>query len=183
MTRIILTIALLAFLAGCGGDSDKEKAAKERYRKAVATYRTDLKQWKKDQVEADECAASMKDFRDAIKELDGRLDIGLSYDEYSTQVGDVSAAYSQSDFDAGGFDCISRVGLPLEEALNAYRKAYQAWNKCFEDYACEVDSIDPQLQKHWTRASDQIQRSDDALDELQVGPRPQPPPKPAALQE
>jgi hypothetical protein len=46
-------------LAACGGESDKEKAAKARYRKAVAAYKADLKTWKEDQVAYDECVNSL----------------------------------------------------------------------------------------------------------------------------
>jgi hypothetical protein len=183
-TLRLLTIfsAALTLLAACG-ESEEDQAAKERYRKALASYKSELKQWKEDQVEYDECATAMDDFRSELKELEGRLNVGLSFDEYSTKVGDASASYNQSDFEGGGADCLLEVGLPLETALNQYRKANNKWNDCFSDLYCELDSIDPELQAHWNKASAQIERSDNALDDLQVGPRPTPPPKPKALRD
>jgi hypothetical protein len=93
----------------------------------------------------------------------------------------VAAVYNQADFGTGGLDCITDVGLPLEMAIGEYEKAYDTWQACFEDYACDVDSIDPELQTHWTKASNQIERSDSALEHFKVGSRPQPPKKPKEL--
>jgi hypothetical protein len=184
LVRRVAPIAIGAMLlVACGesGPSEAEERAQERYRNDLQEYKSDLKNWKEDQVAYDECDSSMGDFRSEIKELDGRLDVGLTYDEYGTQVGDVSAAYSQSDF-GDNLDCLSRVGFPLESALNQYRKAFQIWDECFQDIDCDPDSVTSELQSHWSKASNQIERSDRALEKLEVGPRPQLPTKPTALQ-
>jgi hypothetical protein len=180
---LALAAPLLLVLVGTAacGESDKEKAAQERYRKAVAEYKADLKNWKEDQVTYDECTDSLGTFRSEIKELDGRLSVGLSFDDYSTKVGDVAAAYNQADFQGGGLDCLTEVGLPLETATTQYEKAYDIWQKCFEGFDCDSDSITPDLQGHWEKASREIDRSDRALERFKVGPRPEPPPKPKAL--
>jgi hypothetical protein len=173
--------AMLLVACGDSGPSEAEERAQERYRTDLRAYKSDLKKWKEDQVAYDECENSMGSFRSEIKELDGRLDVGLSYDEYGTKVGDVSAAYNQSDF-GDNLDCLSTVGFPLESALNQYRRAFQIWNECFEDFDCDPDSVTSDLQGHWLKASNQIERADRALEKFEVGPRPQLPTKPQALQ-
>lgn len=178
---LVTLLLALAGIAACG-ESSEDTAAEKRYRKAVAQYRSNLKDWKADQVAYDECVKSLDRFRSQIKALDGRLGVGLSFDEYGTKVGDVAAAYNQTDFEAGGVDCLTEVVLPLETAVNQYKKAYDIWQKCFEDYACENDSITPELQDHWSKATLQIQKSDFGLEGLTVGARPPPPRKPEALQ-
>jgi hypothetical protein len=176
MKRICLMLAVFA-IAGCG-ESEEDKRTEERYREALQDYKAELKEWKEDQVAYDECVESMDAFRSKVKELDGRLSVGLDFGDYSQQVGDAAAAYSQSDFEGGGVDCLTTVGLPLENALRQYQKSYNVWQECFEDYTCEVDSIESTLRQHWDMASTNIIKSDSALDRLKVGPRPEPPPKP-----
>ena len=169
-----------ALLVACG-ESEQDKAAKEKYRKALAEYRSDLKEWKKDQVAYDECVDSIDTFRSEMKELDGRLGVGLNFEDYATKVGDVAAAYNQTDFESGGLDCVTEVGLPLETAVGQYEKAYDIWQECFEDIYCENESIDADLQKHWAKATIQIERSDRALERLKVGPRPERPARPTGV--
>lgn len=93
---------------------------------------------------------------DRAQELDSRLHIGLSYDEYTDKVGDLKVAYDQVDFDsadADQLDCLTAVGLPAEQALNQYTRAASAWSKCFDDVDCSNDSVKPTWQRHWAQAT------------------------------
>lgn len=55
------------------------------------------------------------------------------------------------------------MGIPLEEALNAYIEAYNVWNDCIGDVDCDNDSIDPELQEQWAEATERIDDARDAL--------------------
>jgi hypothetical protein len=184
MSSILKRLAWLSvasvLLAACG-ESEQDRATKEKYRKALAEYGSDLKKWKKDQVAYDECIEAMGDFRESLKDLEGRLGVGLNYEDYTDRVGDASAIYNQSDFQSGGLDCLTRVGVPLENALEQYTRAYNIWNDCIGDFDCDQDSIDSDLQRHWSKAGTQILKSDTALEDFKVGPRPQRPARPKGV--
>ncbi len=82
--------------------------------------------------EAAQCGNAFQPLLTALRELDSRLDIGLNYSEYNERVGDVKVVYDQAvgQGEGGGFDCVSSVGLPLENALQQYARASQSWSKC-----------------------------------------------------
>lgn len=101
----------------------------------------------KTQAKADRCEEALTDFQDELEELDSRLAVGLPYDEYSRQVGTIRVAYDQLSVDSLEFDCLD-VALPLEDALQDFAKAGSIWGDCIEDFDCDVDSIDPDLQEH-----------------------------------
>lgn len=109
--------------------------------------------------------------RSAVEELDSRLSVGLSYSDYATEVADVRVAYDQTDFDAlEDIECMQGVGLPLERALNQFVRAANVWDECFEDIYCETDSVDPELQTHWSKASRLAGKADSGLDAMAPEP-------------
>ncbi|MBA3429356.1 MAG: hypothetical protein H0U07_12415, partial [Actinobacteria bacterium] len=114
------------------------------------------------------CSSTFTGLLKELQSLGSRLDIGLSYDEYTNAVGDVKVVYDQTDF-AGldDLDCLSAAGLPLERALNQYVKASNVWGACFDDYACSNDSIRPELQKHWSKASASVELADGGLADME----------------
>ena len=65
--------------------------------------------------------------------------------------------------------CINRVFLPLQTALNAYAKAYNAWNDCNSDYNCDINKGDAnkKIQGSWSKASTSLTKADDGLAALQ----------------
>jgi hypothetical protein len=171
--------ALVLTVAGCGGDGqsdqereqaaqaavqrreDREHEREEARRKAVERER--------DRKNAAACQRMLTDFVDTVGELDSRLDIGLNYDEYTDQVADAKVVYDRIDFHGAGtgsLDCIQQVGLPAERALNQYAKAAGTWGDCFDDFDCDTDSIQGDLQSRWTRASAQVDRASRALNQM-----------------
>ena len=85
-----------------------------------------------------------------LGELNSRLSVGLSYDQYSTKVGDARVTYDQTDFGSVEGECLKRVGVMLEEAMNLYARAASRWNDCITDSYCDTDSIG--LQAKWENA-------------------------------
>jgi hypothetical protein len=78
----------------------------------------------------------------------------------------VRSAYDQTPIHQLQFNCLS-VGVHLETALNDFAKAADTWNTCFSDTSCSNDSIKPQLQSQWSKASDQISQAKDSLQAIQ----------------
>jgi hypothetical protein len=139
--------ALIVVASGCGGPSAAEKQAK-----AAAQQHA-------------KCKADIGPFLTALKDLNSRLDVGLSFQAYSDQVGNVKVAYDRVPFKQLSLPCL-KVGGPAEGALNAYISAYSVWNKCIGDTYCSTDSIDSELQGHWETARLKIERAQAALDRI-----------------
>lgn len=158
---VLATLLVAVVLAACGGEvvpvaSDRERTASA----SVAASRTEPP----DVVPID-CPAEMETLVDALQELDSRLTVGLSFQDYSDRVGDVQVAYDQLDVDDLGLDCLEDVGVQAEKALIAYVDAYNIWNDCISDVDCINDSITPDLQAKWAEATEFIEEARDGLDQ------------------
>jgi hypothetical protein len=112
------------------------------------------------------CADQIGDFVEQLQELDSRLDIGLNFESYSTKVSDAKVVYDQIPFDEMSQECVRQVGVPAENAFNAYVKAYNIWNNCFDDINCDNDSIKSKLQAQWAKATLLISKADGNLQAL-----------------
>ena len=158
-------------LAACGDSgptaAEKAKAAREHrraveHREALTSLATAKTSAREAQTKAEGCQRHAGDLVDALGDLNSRLNIGLSYNEYGDRVADVRVAYDDvgfADAEAVDLDCISGVGLPAEKALNTYASAYRTWNKCFESSSCANDDITPLLQKRWAKATIQVEQA------------------------
>jgi hypothetical protein len=180
-----LVLGTMAAAAGCGTDEEAEsrkrqaaeRAQAEREKRAAAERKErDRVQKAKEAFET--CTDELGDYLESLDEINSRLDIGLSYDEYTDQVGDLRVEYGKIDFDDlgdAGLTCLSDVGVPSENALNQYTKAAKRWGACFEDFDCDTDSIQPALQKRWSRASTYVEKAEEGLDKLEEEAEPRSP--------
>jgi hypothetical protein len=101
--------------------------------------------------------------RDALDELDARLDVGLTFRDYGDYVGDISVASNRLDIDAltaEGEHCLAAAIL-LNNAFLKYIDANESWNDCIQDTDCDTDSIEPDLQGFWVDASDALEEAGD----------------------
>ena len=110
------------------------------------------------------CQAELGDLVAALEEINGRLDVGLIFTDYSERLGDASVADNRIRFAQLEPGCISEVGVVVEQGLNRYLKAQNRWDACIEDLYCVTDSIEPALQRQWTRADQLIERARAALE-------------------
>jgi hypothetical protein len=144
--RLALGVCLLFSVASCGDDGSAGSAPESD----VSTEEAQL------------CQSEIRPLLSALQELDSRLNVGLNLDEYGDFVGDAQVEYDRLDIDGIGEECLSSVAVPLEEALNQYITAVNKWNDCIQSVSCE----DPPVQKHWTNASEEINKASDALDKI-----------------
>jgi hypothetical protein len=186
--RAALIIALLLVLAGGGvaayfalrdtetcvsrdtgnevGCEDDAALSQAEYDEVQAQEAKAQEAEEKAQAKADKCESQMGDLLADVRELNSRLAVGLPYDDYSRQVGSIRVSYDQVPFSQLDLDCTSGVGLPLEDALNNYVKAGNTWGDCIEDFNCDVDSIDPELQSKWTAAEGNLQDATSGLRDM-----------------
>jgi hypothetical protein len=108
----------------------------------------------------------MSGMLNALHELNSRLSVGLAFADYGNDLGNVRVEYDKVDFKGMGQDCVRRVGIPAEAALNAYVKAFNTWNKCIGNFGCSNNSITPELHREWRDAARKISAADKGLDSL-----------------
>lgn len=111
-----------------------------------------------------DCSDELVAFLEELEELDSRLTVGLNFSAYSGFVGDAQVAYDRIDFEELNATCIEQVGIPAEDAFNAYVDAYNTWNDCIGDIDCDNDSITPSLQAEWADATELLEEARAALD-------------------
>lgn len=114
-----------------------------------------------------DCQTQLGDLLSSLKQINGRLDVGLTNADLGSRLGDVAVAYNDIPFKKLSPTCIQRVGVPLEAAYNEYNKSHNKWDACIEDYYCSVEGAKlRELQGHWSKASGRIGRADRALTRL-----------------
>ncbi|WP_217924506.1 hypothetical protein [Miltoncostaea oceani] len=110
------------------------------------------------------CEQELGELITSLEEVQSRLSIGLPYADYRDRVADARVVYDRIDFDDVEPGCTQDVGVFVEQGLNRYIRAATRWGNCIEDFECDIDSIDPALQREWNRASDLIDRARAGLD-------------------
>jgi hypothetical protein len=118
-----------------------------------------------------QCQTQTEGLISAEEDLEGRLSgAGLTEADYLSRVGDVSAAYQQTPTKQMQLDCLTDVGVPAESAMNAYVSAANTWNNCISDFSCSQDSIDPELQAQWSKASSELSDAKSGLNRVVAAP-------------
>ena len=91
------------------------------------------------------------------------LAAGLSYGGYLDELRRVRTAYGRIRADRLPIGCLLATAGPAERALNRYIDAANAWGECLATAACEIDAIEPRLQRIWARASDLLSSAQSGL--------------------
>jgi hypothetical protein len=90
------------------------------------------------------CTSVSKQLDDRLNELNSRLSVGLPFADYSKAVGDLRVAYDRmfktlGKVNAGQASCLTKVLIPLEDAMNEYVAGYNTWNDCINDDSCSME--------------------------------------------
>ena len=111
-----------------------------------------------------QCRSQTDGLQKALQELDSRLSVGLVYTDYSKQVGNARVAYDRVPTGHLSPDCLADVALHLENAMNDYAKAgTTSGTTVLTDFNCNTDSIQPDLQAQWSKASSEISKAKSGL--------------------
>lgn len=174
--RLGLLIAVGLMTAGCGtppADTGQDDRIDEQEQQAEqeAAERA-AQQARRLEVQREEfaaCADATRPLTTALAEVDSRLSVGVSNDEYGRRLGDVRVVYDRlvngPALNRVTRPCITKVAVPLENAFNGYIKVLGEWSDCIQDYACDfsVGQIDVDTQATWLRSSGQIADAKRAL--------------------
>lgn len=164
--RAIASLVLIAgVLASCGGPTATPVPTGPTPRPTATPRPTPSPTPTPPPTVSQACADELEDMADALDEMDGRLDIGLTFADYGDYLGDISVASNRLDIDAlgdEGADCLA-VALLLNAAFLEYIEANDIWNDCIQSTSCSTSSIETKLQGHWAVATD---KNDEAHEQL-----------------
>ena len=171
MTKLIGTLALVLMLVSCGGTSSPEEEGPTAAEQEQAREEAREEALAEAQAVQAECEEHIRPLLDKLQEVDSRLDIGLTFDEYGDFVGDISVEYNKIKFKelanvGDDLACVNDVAVPAENATNSYISSYRIWEECFNDINCSNDSIKTDLQTKWSSASTQIKKASKGLNKL-----------------
>jgi hypothetical protein len=173
----LCALALSASACGGGGPSEEEIAAdRQALTTAIATEirRRDVVHLEaKAKKRAQTCRSHVAGFVEALRDVDSRLDVGLSYSEYSDAVGDAAVERGRAGNAASAGRACARIANAAESAFNLYNGAVQTWNDCIfddpisiYDVGCTLDDIEFDLQLNWLKASDKVETAVERLESL-----------------
>jgi hypothetical protein len=119
------------------------------------------------QVAYDECLAGTTVLMDALKDMNSRLSVGLTYQDYGEKVGDVQVAYDASvdGILETASSCLGGVGAKLETAVKRYREVQDIWSDCIDDYGCDFSEgpVNDKVQAKWAQATRGIEKAEENL--------------------
>jgi len=150
-------VVVVAALAGGSGESSDSGGGDEPSADVVAAREAREAQEEQQTLQAAallDCEGEVAPFLDSLSELNSRLSVGVQFDEYLTQIGNVRVEYDKVAADGLETTCLKKVGRPAERGLRLYSKAADEWNDCIQDFNCDVDSIG--LEQTWLRAGLQV---------------------------
>lgn len=162
---IVVVAGAAAWLVATAGPSAEQEQAAEQARVNATSA---MKDANTEQRVYENCNAALEGTASALTELDSRLAVGMSYDEYSTSAGDASVAYGAIDQSAVTGDCALRAGLYIEEALNTHIEASEIWRKCLNRLCNFNREINAEMQEKWLAASNKITKANQALYDMKA---------------
>lgn len=169
--KVILAVAIIAALIGVSvlGYSAYQD---HRHDQAVAQHKAEVKAAKK--VAAKKAAAERKtceneigDFLETLKDIDARLNVGITQETLGDLTGDASSERSDVDEDNLPAWCADALDY-ADEAFSEYADTTMEWNDCIWDDYCDPD-LDLDLQSPWVRAGEKIDMAEKIFKEGSSG--------------
>jgi hypothetical protein len=145
MIVVLLLVFAVAVLAGCGGGATVTETVTVGQPPATSTTTPE---------EADDyqfCKETLGPSMDALEDLRSRLDAGMTYDDYASELSDINVEFNRAGASLRRGECHG-VWVALEGALNNYIEANSLWNDCLQDL-CSDAAFNKSLQPAWGRAS------------------------------
>lgn len=173
MATLAVVVTILAGAGACG--STDESAAQQRKEKTDAQRKVaDAHK----QVLVEHCATDTQALRNALQDLNSRIEVGLSYSDYGTKIGDASSAFTgalngfKTENKAGTIarNCLADVLTPLAAEVDLHAATAKIWEDCINDYSCDINkgtSAD-KMQSNWQRTAKLSQRAENRLANLKV---------------
>jgi len=98
-----------------------------------------------------------------MSSLRRKLAVGLTYQEYLRVLQGTRRAYEAIPAGHVRLSCLLVAGTPAERAYNLYIASANTWGECLTAVGCGADSVEPELQRSWARASRLLSAAQAAL--------------------
>jgi hypothetical protein len=147
---IYLLIVFTLLVSGCSSEAlDKAEAEAE------------------DQIAFEDCKEAFSPLLKSLDAVNSDLTVGVSVADYGTVVREANRTYGDvmSSGELGDVQCLERVGVPAERAINYHVKAFNIWNDCVSEL-CDDATIEDRRQRLWARAANSTNRATDNLAKL-----------------
>jgi hypothetical protein len=95
------------------------------------------------------CARGLAGLLEQLEHLRRSLVIGVSYEQYVSELGTVRKSYEQVPVGKLDLACVSGPATSAEESFDGYLAAANAWGDCVSESGCETASLEPKLQHKW----------------------------------
>lgn len=167
--QLVILVAVSVLIGGCaeepvGGDvtaptvSPAPSPSKSGL-SAVEKFR------RKYHAQYQRCLNATKKLTRELGDMNARLDVGISLNDYSTRVGDISVAANRAHVRRSDQRCRDDVVPSLKRGFRLYAQAYDRWNDCifYSDYSCNTDDIIHELRSLWRKAHWAYQSGRDML--------------------
>jgi hypothetical protein len=178
MRALVACLALAALalpLASCGGggpataSSASAESADAEVEGSVQNRADLARQRPRPSVPSGRCATQVGGFVDAMDGLRRNLAVGLSYEQYVSEMKGIRSAYDAIPTDRVALGCLRAAGTPGESGLNEYIAAGNTWTECVETPGCESATIEAELQQRWRKASRYLSKAQLGLRGLGTG--------------
>jgi hypothetical protein len=110
------------------------------------------------------CARGLTGFVEQLEHLRRSLVIGVSYEQYVSELGTVRKSYERVPVGKLDLPCVSGPATSAEESFDGYLAAANAWGDCVSESGCETASLEPKLQRKWLVAAKLLAEARRALE-------------------
>jgi hypothetical protein len=102
------------------------------------------------------CAAHLGGFVAALEHLRRSLAIGVSYEQYVSELATVRRSYEQVPVGKLDLACVAGAAKGAEESFDGYLAAANTWGDCVSEAGCETAELEPKLQHEWQAAAKRL---------------------------
>ena len=110
------------------------------------------------------CARGLTGLVEQLEHLRRSLVIGVSYEQYVSELGTVRRSYERVPVGKLDLACVSGPATSAEESFDGYLAAANDWGDCVSQSGCETASLEPKLQRRWLVAAKLLAEARRALE-------------------
>jgi hypothetical protein len=110
------------------------------------------------------CSSHLTGFLDQLDRLRRSLVVGVSYEQYVSELGTVRRSYEQVPVAKLDLACVSGPADSAEQSFDSYLRAANTWGNCVSESGCETSALEPKLRRKWQIAARQLKEAEKALE-------------------
>jgi hypothetical protein len=110
------------------------------------------------------CASQLSGLLKALEHLRRSLVIGVSYEQYVSELGTVRESYQGIPVAQLDLACVTGPASSAEESFDGYLAAANTWGACVSEDGCETATLEPKLQRRWQLAAGHLAEAKQGLE-------------------